>query len=79
MPRLYRLIHATAFRLLLLRPARRVACRMVTVSDIMEQHDLREVGLLKVNAERAEEEVLEGVRPEHWPRIQQVCSFAAKI
>lgn len=32
----------------------------------------REVGLLKANVERAEWDVLMGVREEHWPRIRQV-------
>jgi hypothetical protein len=30
------------------------------------------IGLLKANVERAEWDVLLGVRDEHWPRIRQV-------
>ena len=32
----------------------------------------REVALLKVNVERAEMDVLKGIRQQHWPLIKQV-------
>ena len=37
-------------------------CPLVTVSDIIDSHDLSDVGLLKVDVERAELAVLRGVR-----------------
>ena len=72
-PALYRAVHAAVFRRALLRPARVVECPMLTVSDLIEQHKIAEVGLLKANVERAEWDVLLGVREEHWPRVRQVA------
>lgn len=71
-PALYRRIHALVFRQALLRPVRVVECPMVTVSDLIDAHAIREVGLLKANVERAEWDCLLGVREEHWPRVRQV-------
>ena len=48
-------------------------CPLVTVSDIIDSHDLSDVGLLKVDVERAELAVLRGVRKEHWRRVRQVA------
>ena len=38
-----------------------------------DSHDLSDVGLLKVDVERAELAVLRGVRKEHWRRVRQVA------
>lgn len=48
-------------------------CPLVTVSDIIDSHDLSDVGLLKVDVERAELAVLRGVKKEHWGRVRQVA------
>ncbi|KAI8467702.1 MAG: S-adenosyl-L-methionine-dependent methyltransferase [Monoraphidium minutum] len=71
-PGLYRAIHFAAFIGLLMRPAVAVVCPMTTVSDIIDEHGLREVGLLKANVERAEWDALMGIRKDHWPAIRQV-------
>lgn len=71
-PALYRRVHALVFRGALLRPVRVVECPMLTVSDLIDRHGIREVGLLKANVERAEWDCLLGVREEHWPRVRQV-------
>jgi FkbM family methyltransferase len=71
-PALYRRIHALVFRGALLRPVRVIECPMLTVSDLIDRHSIREVGLLKANVERAEWDCLLGVREEHWPRVRQV-------
>jgi FkbM family methyltransferase len=71
-PALYRFVHGAVFRRALLRPVRVVECPMRTVSDLIDDYRIPEVGLLKANVERAEWDVLAGVREEHWPRIRQV-------
>ena len=47
---------------------------IVTVSDVIDAHDadLNAVHLLKIDVERAEADVLRGIRPSHWPRIHRV-------
>ncbi|MFD1149636.1 amino acid adenylation domain-containing protein [Saccharothrix hoggarensis] len=54
--------------------ATRVTCELRTVSDVIDEHGVRRVDLLKVDAERSELEVLRGVRAEHWPRVAQVVA-----
>jgi amino acid adenylation domain-containing protein/FkbM family methyltransferase len=49
-----------------------VRCQLRTVSDVIDEHRVDAVDLLKIDAERSELEVLWGVRPEHWPRVRQV-------
>ena len=43
-----------------------------TISDIIDEYDVPQIDLLKVDVEGAEEHVLAGVRAEHWPRVRQV-------
>jgi FkbM family methyltransferase len=49
----------------------RVRCRLETLSGIIEQEQLDRIDLLKIDTEGAEHEILAGIKPEHWPRIQQ--------
>jgi FkbM family methyltransferase len=55
-----------------LRERREVVCALRTVSDIIDEHRVDRIDLLKVDAEKSELEVLRGVRPGHWARIRQV-------
>lgn len=73
-PGLYRLLHSWAFTGLLLRPAEKIMCPMLTVSQLMQQHGISEVGLLKINVERAEWDVLAGVDDADWPKVRQVSA-----
>jgi FkbM family methyltransferase len=49
-------------------------CELDTVSAIMEELGVGKVALLKVDVERAELDVLEGVSERDWPRIEQVVT-----
>ncbi|MEV7144795.1 FkbM family methyltransferase [Streptomyces tauricus] len=46
----------------------------LTVSDLVRRHELREIGLLKIDVERAEHLVLAGIEDEHWPLIGHVVA-----
>jgi amino acid adenylation domain-containing protein/non-ribosomal peptide synthase protein (TIGR01720 family)/FkbM family methyltransferase len=48
-----------------------VECPLVSISDVMREHGLERIDLLKVDVEKSETEVLRGIRDEDWPRIQQ--------
>lgn len=50
-----------------------VECPMTTVSEIIERHKVGKVILLKVDTERGEVDVLQGVREDHWGRIEQAA------
>jgi natural product biosynthesis luciferase-like monooxygenase protein/FkbM family methyltransferase len=47
-------------------------CEMRTLSDVIDERGIERIDLLKVDVERAEMDVLAGLRPEHWDRIEQV-------
>ncbi len=46
----------------------------VTVSDLIDRHGVTSVGLLKVDVERAELEVVQGISDQHWPLIRYVVA-----
>ena len=49
-------------------------CRLTTLSDTIDQLGIERIDLLKIDVERAEMDVLRGLRDEHWPRVQQVAA-----
>ncbi|MFP5284360.1 MAG: FkbM family methyltransferase, partial [Thermoanaerobaculia bacterium] len=51
----------------------RVSCRLRTLSGLLAEEGIGEVGLLKIDVEKSEMEVLGGLRDEDWPRIRQVA------
>ena len=50
----------------------RVSCRLRTLSGVLAEEGIEEVGLLKIDVEKSEMEVLGGLRDEDWPKIRQV-------
>jgi FkbM family methyltransferase len=53
---------------------RRVECELRTVSGVMRAEGLGVVDLLKVDAEKAEEDVLLGVEEGDWAKVRQVAA-----
>src|SRR5262249_60403938 len=49
-----------------------VECPMRTVSEIIREQQVPHIDLLKVDVEKAELDVLEGIEATDWPRIRQV-------
>jgi FkbH-like protein/FkbM family methyltransferase len=47
-------------------------CSLVSVNDIVREHNLDVVDLLKIDAEKCELEILRGIDDAFWPRISQV-------
>ena len=47
-------------------------CPLVSVSDVIDENKLTQIGLLKIDAEKSEEAILAGIRDDHWPIIEQV-------
>lgn len=50
-----------------------VTCEVRTLSDVIDELAIERIDLLKIDVERAELDVLAGVAPAHWPRIEQVA------
>jgi FkbH-like protein/FkbM family methyltransferase len=47
-------------------------CRMTSVSDIIRENRIDRVGLLKIDAEKSEWDIIRGIEDCHWPIIDQV-------
>jgi amino acid adenylation domain-containing protein/FkbM family methyltransferase len=47
-------------------------CRMRRLSDVMREQGVERINLLKIDVERAEEEVLRGIEEEDWEKIDQI-------
>lgn len=50
---------------------KQVQCRLRRLSDIIRDEAIEQIDLLKVDTEGAEEDVLQGIDPQDWPRIRQ--------
>ena len=51
-------------------------CRVRRLSDVMREQGVERIDLLKINVERAEEEVLGGIEEEDWDKIDQIVMEA---
>jgi FkbM family methyltransferase len=47
-------------------------CEMRTLSEVVSEYGVRRIDLLKVDVEKSEFDVLEGISGDDWPKIQQV-------
>jgi FkbM family methyltransferase len=47
-------------------------CPLRTVSDIVQEAGVAAIGLLKIDAEGSELDILAGIRDEHWGRVRQI-------
>ena len=52
--------------------AESVSCRILPLSMLLADHGVTKIDLLKVDVERAELDVLEGIWAPDWPRIRQL-------
>ncbi|MDG5807978.1 FkbM family methyltransferase [Streptomyces ossamyceticus] len=46
----------------------------VTVSEIIRQYGIEDIGLLKIDVERAELSVLQGIEEDHWSLIRSIAA-----
>ncbi len=51
---------------------KKVNCWLRTVSDVIDEHHLDRIDLLKIDTESAEFDIVAGVRAAHWPLVRQV-------
>jgi FkbM family methyltransferase len=49
-----------------------IQCEMIRLSDFITQSAITQIDLLKIDAEKAEFNVLEGINEDHWKMIKQV-------
>jgi amino acid adenylation domain-containing protein/FkbM family methyltransferase len=49
-------------------------CRLVTLSEVIEEQGVGQIDLLKVDVEKSECDVLRGLRDEDWAKVKQVVA-----
>lgn len=47
-------------------------CQLMTVSEVMRQQDLNRIDLMKIDVQKSELEVLQGIDNDDWPLIKQI-------
>ncbi|MBS1191756.1 MAG: amino acid adenylation domain [Rhodocyclaceae bacterium] len=52
--------------------ARSVAAQLRTLSSVMADEGLERIDLLKINVEKSELDVLQGLSPDDWPKLRQL-------
>ena len=53
---------------------RKLMCRIKTLSEVIRERGVARIDLLKIDVERSEMEVLNGIERSHWPMIKQVVA-----
>jgi hypothetical protein len=57
----------------ILASAERVKCQFDTLSGVISQENIQSIALLKLDAELADWQILNGVKAQDWERIRQVA------
>jgi hypothetical protein len=47
-------------------------CRLRTMSAVIDEVGVRTIDLIKIDTQRAEYDVLQGIEARHWPLVQQI-------
>nr|QEO74779.1 condensation domain-containing protein [uncultured bacterium] len=47
-------------------------CQLKTISDVIEEENIERIDLLKIDAQKSEADILNGIRPEDWKKIRQL-------
>ncbi len=47
-------------------------CHLRTISDVIGEHGVERIDLLKIDVEKSEQDVLSGIQQEDWQKIQQI-------
>jgi FkbM family methyltransferase len=49
----------------------KIECELKTLSDVIKEHEVGAIDLVKIDVEGSESDVIEGIAEEDWPRIRQ--------
>lgn len=49
-----------------------ITCQLKSLSNIIHEHNINKIDLLKIDAEKSELDVLLGIKDQHWSLIKQV-------
>ncbi|MFG2956783.1 amino acid adenylation domain-containing protein [Streptomyces sp. NPDC048291] len=56
-----------------------VEVQLRTLSDLIREHGIPAIDLLKIDAEKSELEVLRGIEEEHWPLVRQIVAEVHEV
>jgi FkbM family methyltransferase len=56
-----------------------VSCRVTTLSAVIEEHGIKAIDLLKLDAEKSELDVLMGIEERHWGLIRQIVMEVEEV
>lgn len=48
-------------------------CQLRTISEMIKEHGIKSIGLLKIDAEGSELGILSGICDEDWPKVRQIA------
>ena len=48
-------------------------CQLRTLSEIIDEERVEQIDLLKIDVEKSERDVLDGLRDSDWPRVRQIA------
>ncbi|MDX6614895.1 MAG: hypothetical protein QOD75_4081 [Blastocatellia bacterium] len=57
----------------------KVTCELKTLSEVIREHNVERIDLLKIDVEKSELDVLAGIVDQDWPRIKQVVIEAHDV
>lgn len=52
--------------------AEQVTCQLRTISEVLQEQNIDKINLLKINVEKDELDVLHGIQPQDWQKIEQI-------
>ena len=53
---------------------KKIKCQIKTISQIIEEESIQKIDLLKIDVEKAELDVLNGIKSQDWLKIQQIVA-----
>lgn len=54
-------------------------CRLRTVSEIIAEHEIAQIDLLKIDVEKSELDVLHGIADRDWPKVRNIVIEAHEV
>ncbi|MFN4909960.1 MAG: FkbM family methyltransferase [Flavobacteriales bacterium] len=58
----------------LVRGRKQFSCELITIDEVIKQHSIERIDLLKIDCEGAEWDVLQGVNTENWNKVNAVVA-----
>jgi FkbM family methyltransferase len=47
-------------------------CKLTTISSVIREHNISHIDLLKIDVEKSEQDIVNGINSSDWPKIKQI-------